>query len=304
MKIALVGSAPSSVGLAPFRDKHYADYIGGKPVPQYPPSQYIGEEWSIWGCSPGAYGHAQRADRWFELHRWEPGAPWFSPEYVQFIKEFRGAMYVGAPIPDLPNATVYPLERVETEFSAFFLTSSLAQMCALAILEIEDYRKAHPEHDHNEDVIAFAGVDMAANEEWNEQRPGCQFFIMQALERGIGIIVPPESDLTRPMPVYGICEHDHAYIKMTARMRELNSRLQGAQQVAQQKQQEMNFLQGAIDDLNYCIKTWLAPKEYGLPTGVVIRKAPKVVQQIDASLPHVHKGNGAHPPGDALTATD
>ena len=72
MKIALVGSAPSSVRLAPFDD----------------PS------WDIWGCSPGAYPvfAQKRVDMFFELHRWEPPVvgradqqvPWFTPEYVQW----------------------------------------------------------------------------------------------------------------------------------------------------------------------------------------------------------------------------
>ena len=272
MRIALIGSAPSSVGLAPNRDKAYDSYLGAKPRPQTPPSPHIDETWQIWACSPGAYGQIQRCDRFFELHRFEPGAPWFSPEYVQFLKEFRGPVYTGAPVPAIPNHVVYPLQRVEDEFSAFFLTSSLSQMCALAILEIQDYRKAHPEHDHNEDVIAFYGVDMAASEEWNEQRPGCHYFILKALEAGIGVFVPPESDLLRPMPVYGICEHDHAYIKATARMRELNAKLQQAQQMVQQGQEQVRFFQGAIDDANYFIKTWLAPTQFGLPSGQVIRK--------------------------------
>jgi len=49
LKIALVGSAPSSVLLAPYGD----------------PS------WEIWGCSPGVYYQAPRTEAWFELHRFE-----------------------------------------------------------------------------------------------------------------------------------------------------------------------------------------------------------------------------------------
>ena len=53
-KIALVGSAPSSIRLAPINDP----------------------DWQIWGCSPGAYGVVgPRADVWFEMHRWEPQVP-------------------------------------------------------------------------------------------------------------------------------------------------------------------------------------------------------------------------------------
>ena len=73
MKIAILGSAPSSLSLAPFGD----------------------ETWKIWGCSPGVYPFCPRADAWFELHRWEPGVvgkpetqkPWFSPEYVLWMAQ-------------------------------------------------------------------------------------------------------------------------------------------------------------------------------------------------------------------------
>jgi hypothetical protein len=270
VRIALIGSAPSSVNLAPFKDKSYDKFLNGKPAPLYPPSEFINDDWEIWACSPGAYGQLHRCNRFFEVHRWEPGQSWFSPEYVGFLKDFRGPVYTGRPVPDIKNHVVYPIERVESELSSYFLTSSLSLMCALAILEIEDYRKANPDHDHKQDVIAFFGVDMAAHEEYGYQRAGCQHFILEAMDRGIGIYVPPESDLLRPMPVYGLCEWDHIYIKLTARARELNMRISRAQQQIQSGSQELQFLQGAQDDLNYTSNTWTS--KYEMPAGQVIRK--------------------------------
>lgn len=269
MKIALIGSAPSSVNLGPYFDKSYAEFVQGK-QPRYPGSPHMEETWEIWGCSPGAFGVVRRATRWFEVHRWEPGKPWFSPEYCQFLCDFKGPVYTGRPIPEIKNHVVYPIERVEEEFSSYFLTSSLALMMALAILEIEDYRKAHPEHDHDEDVIGFWGVDMAATEEYGYQRAGCQHFILEALRRGIGVYVPPESDLLRPMPVYGLSEWDHNYIKLTARARELNDRLARHHQEAEAAQAQMRFITGAIDDMNYMVNTWTSG--FGLPAGEVLRK--------------------------------
>ena len=180
MKIAVCGSAPSSAHLAPYQDKSSEVFSQGR-VPTNPPP-YIGEEWEIWGCSPGLYGLAPRATRWFEVHRWEPGQNWFSPEYVQFLKNFKGPVYTGGPIPEIPNHVVYPLEAVEDQFSAFFLTSSLSLMAAIAIRDIEQVRAArrtaNPEDlpkgvsedelikDDSDDVIGFWGVDMSANEEY------------------------------------------------------------------------------------------------------------------------------------------
>lgn len=270
MKIALIGSAPSSVALAPYADRSYETFLQGKPQ-MYPPAPHLGEEWEIWGCSPGAYGVVRRATRWFEVHRWEPGQQWFSPEYCQFLANFRGPVYTGGPVPDIPNHVVYPVARVEAEFSPYFLTSSLALMMALAILEIEHARGA-PEHAPEDDAIGFWGVDMAATEEYGYQRAGCQHFILEALRRGITVYVPPESDLLRPMPVYGLCEWDHNYIKATQRMRELQARRAQHEQEFQTAQNALRFVQGAIDDHTYQINTWTSP--YGLPAGVMLRLKP------------------------------
>lgn len=291
MRIAVLGSAPSSVRLAPYQDAHYRQYVGGRPDPQYPPSEVIDQDWEIWACSPGAYGQVQRCDRFFEVHRWEPGQAWFSPEYVQFLQQFRGPVYTGGPVEGLLNGVVYPVARVEATFSSYFLTSSLALMLALAILEIEDARArraAGPQcigeaiagqitaagtvSPADDDVIGLWGVDMAAHEEWAMQRPGCQFFVLEALRRGIGVYVPPESDLLRPEPVYGICEWNHNYIKATVRMRELTARRDAAVAQQQQAMQSLQFLQGAQDNMNYMIKTWFS--EYGIPPGKVIRLDP------------------------------
>lgn len=268
MKIALVGSAPSSIKLAPTHDKSWAEFQEGKQQ-AYPPTPWADDRWEIWGCSPGAYGVLPRFTRFFEVHRWEPGQPWFSPEYCQFLREFKGPVYTGRPVPEIKNHVVYPIERVEDEFSSYFLTSSLSLMMALAILEIEDARK-QPGHNPSDDVIGMWGVDMAATEEYGYQRAGCQHFILEAINRGIGFYLPPESDLLRPMPVYGLCEWDHNYIKLTARARELNHRLSVANQQAAEVQATARFLMGGVDDLNYMVNTWTSP--YGLPSGEIIRK--------------------------------
>jgi len=268
MKIALIGSAPSSIGSAPFADARFNQFLGGKPAPAYPPSQFINETWQIWGCSPGAFGVCPRADRWFEVHRWEPGKTWFSPEYCQFLREFRGPVYTGGPVPEIRNATPFPIDAVEEAFSGYFLTSSLALMMALAILDIETDRATRPAFTPDEDTIAFFGVDMAATEEYGYQRAGCQFFVLEALRRGIQVYVPPESDLLRPMPVYGMCEWDHEYIKLTTRAREINQRVQIQQQAAAGAQRELDHLNGARENLDYVANTWTSP--YGLPSGIFL----------------------------------
>jgi hypothetical protein len=222
MKIALIGSAPSSIRLAPYQDK----------------------DWMIWGCSPGVYGVAPRAEAWFELHRWEPGQPWFSPEYCLFLKSFKGPVWTSHKIADIPNSQVLPWKELVKKYGPYFFTSSLAWMMALAI-------------EQKPQTIGLWGVDMSATEEYGFQRAGCQYLIMLARSMGIEVIVPPESDLMMPPPLYGICEVEPMHIKLTARYRELNQRHANAMNELQTKTQETYFLKGAMDDLIYQMNTWL-----------------------------------------------
>ena len=98
---------------------------------------------------------------------------------------------------------------------------------------------------------------MAANEEYADQRPGCQFFIQIAYQLGINMVIPPESDLMSPPLLYGINENTHMLIKLTERKRELEGRLASSQAAATGIANEMSFLRGALDDLDYMWKTWV-----------------------------------------------
>jgi len=299
MKIALLGSAPSSCGLAPFKNIDYQRWARGKAEEVFHAHGHIPGDFEIWGCSPAAWAQVPRADRWFEVHRWEPGQAWFSPEYCRFLQGFPdGALYTGARIPDLPAATVYPIDAMEEKFSSYFMTSSLALMLALAIDTVEKIRHArrvYNDHAHlpmserpnllpplvkdeeltaedSGDIIGMWGVDMAATEEYGYQRPGCQFFILEAMRRGIKVFLPPESDLMRPMPVYGISEWDHNYIKMTSNARMLSGRGQEAQRVIAEAQAQVHRLEGEMSALNQFVHTWSSP--YGMKHGMVISQEP------------------------------
>lgn len=313
MKIALLGSAPSSIGRAPFKDSNYEAWLGSKREELNRLHGDVPGDFQIWGCSPGCFGIAPRSDRWFEVHRWEPGQSWFSPEYVQFLRDYKGPVYVGGKVPEIPNAVVYPIDRMEEKFASYFMNSSLSLMLALAIDTIEQVRRARESHmeaklekarldagvptDANpnqclrvhhqlpphvdqaelekadeDDVIGLWGVDMAAAEEYAYQKPGCQFFILEAMRRGIGVYLPPESDLMRPMPVYGISEWDHNYIKLTSRARELNAKAAGMQKQRQEASEQLAGIQGEMHALNHFVNTWTSP--YGMLPGMVIRQTP------------------------------
>lgn len=297
-KIAVLGSA-ASVQRAPFHNEAFHAWRQGKAAAISRAHDHIDGNFDIWGCSPGCWSVAPRATRWFEVHRWEVGVPWFSPEYVQFLRDFKGPVYTGGMVPEIPNHVVYPIDDIEAEFSSYFLTSSLALMIAKAIWEIEAYRTlrklvkegktqgevlGHPAFRRidvfdmdeltkpdSEDIIGIWGVDMAAHEEYAYQRPGCQFFVLEAMRRGIGVFLPFESDLMRPLPVYGISEWDHNYIKLTQRAREINARLSEQSAQVEEGRKMLHGMQGELHALDAFVKTWTSP--YGMQHGMIIRQA-------------------------------
>ena len=230
MKIALLGTSPDSASLVP-------------------------SGWEIWACSPGTIGFGDRKkggiiDVFFETHRFEPNKEWFPPAYCEFLKEFKGKLWLSKEIAAIPNGKQIPYKKLVKKYGPYFFTSSLAWMLAMAI-------EKKPEK------ISLWGVDMAAATEYFDQKLGCQYFALIAKDKGIEIGVPPESDLFRPLPLYGLCEHQHAWVKHRARQIDLMRRKSEADLQISQLTQEVFFLNGALDDLDYNMKTWVGGCELG-----------------------------------------
>lgn len=278
MKIALVGSAPASVRNAPYGDA----------------------SWKIFGCSPGLYGVAPRIDEWFETHLWEPGQPWFSPEYVQWLTALpgRGAkLWVGGSIAQIPGALVYPFDAVLDRYDhmRWFCSSSLFWMMTRAMDCIEDECKAQSRQPSAElDKIAYYGVDMAAGEEYEMQRAGIHYLTYKAAARGIEVGSPPESDLFTPRFRYGADEWTHSFRKIRARDLELLGRMQQAEAQARALQDGVHFLKGARENLKYMGDTWADKREHLGPK-------PAVVVLPDASISPLPVIEQLHPTTPLVT---
>jgi hypothetical protein len=252
-KIAIIGSAPSSVRLAPYGDK----------------------TWAIWGCSPGAYGEIPygRSDVFFELHRWEPSTagdprdpankPWFSPEYVRFLEQHQGPVYMSEKIPSVQNCLVYPFHDMAAEFGPYHWTSSMAYMIAMAI-------KMKPR------AIGLWGIDMAAHTEWASQRPACQHFLGLAASMGIKIVIPLESDLLQPTTPYGIIENHPRHAKLLIRRQELANRMGVHQSQVASHSAQMEFCKGALDNLDYILACWTDDPDPGLKINDAVSRAAMV----------------------------
>jgi len=151
MRVAVLGSA-GSLPKAPFKNSDLEKWAAGRlrrPASTTPRLTATG----ISGAARRARGPGSRASRAFSrCIAGNPDAPWFSRSTASFLRDFKGPVLRRGAIPEIPNAVLYPIDKIEEMFSSYFLTSSLALMVALAIYEIEELRKQSG-HDAAEDVI-------------------------------------------------------------------------------------------------------------------------------------------------------
>ncbi len=219
-KIAVLGSAVSSVRLAPFDDP----------------------TWEIWACSP-ANKSLPRCDVWFELHNPEVKLREGLTEWMDWLK-LQPIVYMQQAYPGYLGARELPLQELIKRWGPFWWTSQLAYMLALAI-------------EQKPAVIGIYGVDMAANSEYNQQRLACQYFIQYIVrETDIELVVPPESDIMEAAPLYGFCESSRQFRKYMARKSELTSRIANCEAEVNQKSAEKAHLMGALDDMEYQMAHW------------------------------------------------
>lgn len=222
LKIAIVGTAPSSRDLAPFND----------------PS------WTIWACSPGNMGILPRVDAWFEVHSnllWPEHRSYGEP-YINWLRQQAFPVYMQDQSL-VPNATPLPLKELVDEFGKYFFTSSFAYMIAMAM------RAGASE-------IALFGVDMASKGEYIMQRPGGHYFMQEAAKRGIKVILPMESDLAQPPGLYGYNDSTPFGRKLFVRKAELEARINAMRTERDKLAHGITFLEGALEDIDYTMSIW------------------------------------------------
>lgn len=223
-KIAIVGFAQTNRDQAPFND----------------PS------WEIWTMND-AWSWIPRATRWFELHsdyiyEWELRRP---ARHLEFLKEFQGPVYLLEARADMPNSVRFPIEQAIQTIGYPYLTSSVAYMLALAIME----RPAE---------IGIWGIELATRSEYEEQRPCVEYLMGLAAGRGIPVYLP-DNCLLRSGPMYGRGSANPAGEKHTpsqfgARLKALQTRK--AELLAQHEKRLtlLDQLRGATGESRYWIQ--------------------------------------------------
>ena len=219
LKVALIGTAPSSRMLAPFNDP----------------------TWKIWGCSPGNMNQLPRVDAWFEIHGnmlW-PENKHYGEAYLTWLSQQTFPVYMQSR-KWIPNATPLPMRELVNEFGPYFFSSSFSWMMAMAMKQ-------------GAKEIALYGIDMASRDEYILQRPGAYYFFSEGKKRGIKMSAPYESDIMQPPALYGFSEMTLMGRKLLARKKEVTDRVNTLRQQRDQAAQQVTYLEGACEDLDYTI---------------------------------------------------
>lgn len=234
-KVAIIGTAPSSRLQAPYAD----------------PS------WTIWGTSPGnGMGTIPRADAWFEMHSnllWPENRHYGEP-YLKWLEDQTFPVVAQTDTLLKRGCVRYPKREMIRKFGPWFFTSTFAWCMAFAIAA-------------GVKELSLFGVDMASKDEYIQQRAGGHYFIQLARNEGIKVYMPEESDLAQHPPLYGYADSTPMGRKMAVRKQELQGRIQQAQQQNQQAMMAIQYLSGAMEDLEYQTSIWASFGDPDVVTG-------------------------------------
>ena len=183
--IAILGSHPATVGMAPF------EHPG----------------WLIWACSPHNFEKRQlpRFDEWFETHIPLADAT-RQYNYLRFLESVPKVwMRDKEAMHNFPGAVEYPQDEIEQRFGPFNRTSSIALMMMKAIIQCEEMHAAGQMPDPK---IGLFGIMQASPNEFTYQRPTIQALAWEACKKErellgrprIRMIAPDISKLWDPPP--------------------------------------------------------------------------------------------------------
>ena len=217
MKIAIVGKASTSRGLAPYGD----------------------HDWEIW-LIHDMYKEKDRWTRFFEIHDLD-FVKQHRPEDYVWLMDHQREVYIRDPHQDFPNANLFPWRELVERFGNYF-TNTISWQIAYAI-------------QLGATTIGIYGVDMscdaATNGEYQHQRPSCEYFIGLARGMGIEVIVPKECDLLKTHRLYAVEAPTALESKMDRRVVEITKRVQHYQQEEQEAHDNAVYMRGVLDNTNY-----------------------------------------------------
>ena len=185
-KLAILGTASPTRAHAPYADASY----------------------EIWGLGvTGTYSDVKRTDVVFEMHT---AAYWDKdPNVKKRLQETKVPVYMWEHHDDIPTSIKYPLDVI-LQYRKYH-TNSITYMMALAyhcFLTTEKPKR-----------VELYGIHMAAREEYQDQRPCCEYWI--GLMEGAGMEVKPSEEgalLKGDVGLYGLENYSPACFEIRQRI--------------------------------------------------------------------------------------
>lgn len=222
-KVVILGYAPSSRDLAPFKDQSF----------------------EIWGMNE-LYLLVPRIDVLFDVHDYElMKSKERNPKHLEWLQNAKIPVYMQKHFDDIPRSLPLPLKAMVDAHGSYF-TNSVSYMISLAILM--GYKEIH-----------LYGIDMATDVEYQVQRPSVEYFVGIAVGAGIDVYIPPQSDICKSPYLYGYEDgkRSEVRLKMDARQRELQNRVNALQRQRDEVDAQLHQFAGALDDVGYWKRTWV-----------------------------------------------
>lgn len=143
----------------------------------------------VWGCNR-IFQVQERIDRLFAL---DPLTRFYfneakKREFLAGVSSRAKRVYLQTREESIPNSEAYPLEKVLTKLGVPYFTSSISYMLALAICE------------GAEKIVLWRLYVMPGSLEYLGQKACIEFWVGQAIGRGIKVEISSDSHLCRPAP--------------------------------------------------------------------------------------------------------
>lgn len=177
-KIALLGSASSSIKLAPYDD----------------------QSWEFWNLAWRVHD-SPRNDLLFEIHerqqwKWnQGGTDEVLKLYTEFLQNTKLPIFLLKEQLDIPAGKAYPMREVIEAIGREYFASSIGFMLGYLIYQIKQGREV--------DEVGLWGIDLLCEDEFAEQRPNAEYLLGMLHAMGVKVTIPSQSALLKSNHVYG-----------------------------------------------------------------------------------------------------
>ena len=227
-KLAVVATADPTRGMAPYDD---ADY-------------------EIWGLAVTAtYPDVKRMDVVFEMH--PEGYYERDPNVLKRLQELKQPVYMLKKRDDIPGSMAYPMATITSLYRAYH-TSSISYILALAYHSYLTTGKPGR--------VELYGIHLVCKEEYEDQRPACEYWIGRLEAAGMEVI-PPEGGglLVSENGLYGMENYNPICWDMRQRIYGLQAGLNDAIERIRTAEIQKAKQEGALFEIEY----WLRKNQRG-----------------------------------------